>query len=366
MNYKYWFNQNRQTLAKAGHAPEEAAAELKLLLEYLANMPYSRFLVNGEDEINEDDLKKLDAAMEELMLGTPVDHIIGKRWFMGLEFEVDENTLIPRQETELLVEKAYDGIKADISESSRVPSTVQAAFDGETAAYRILDLCTGSGCIIVSLAKLIEEKLKYLWRDLSEKDSDNNISGLKIEYFASDISEKALKKASENAKKHDVRVKFILSDMFKEIDCFSTDNRVDELGIDNPVDNKANGYFDMIISNPPYISKAEMEKLDKKVSEHDPYAALYGGEDGLDFYRIIAKEAKSFLKPGGRLLMEIGYGQGESIKKLLEAEGYIDIEVLKDYSNLDRVIVCRVINNIERCRVLARRMRGKILTGERQ
>ena len=310
INYKTWFNNNKQTLISSAHVPAEATAELKLLLEYLCDLPYSKFLICGEDEIKEENLKKLDEAVQKLLTGTPVDHIIGKRWFMGLEFEIDENTLIPRQETELLVEKAFNSVMADIATSD------------ENAEYRILDLCTGSGCIIISLGKLLNDKLRP-----AEKVSPE------IEYYASDISEKALKKASENAGKHGVHVKFIRSDMFEDIRKFSSDNRSYELP------------FDMIISNPPYISKAEMEKLDKKVSEHDPYAALYGGEDGLDFYRIIAEQAKNYLAPGGRLLLEIGYEQGESVKKLLEAQGYTNIEILKDYSGLDRVVTSRITNN---------------------
>ena len=320
INYKTWFNNNKQTLISSAHAPAEATAELKLLLEYLCDLPYSKFLICGEDEIKEENLKKLDEAVQKLLTGTPVDHIIGKRWFMGLEFEIDENTLIPRQETEILVEKAFN-------------SVIVLATSDENAEYRILDLCTGSGCIIISLAKLLEEKLHGLRKGSSDRDYNAIGNDAKIEYYASDISEKALKKASENAGKHGVHVKFIRSDMFEDIRKFSSDNRLYELS------------FDMIISNPPYISKAEMEKLDKKVSEHDPYAALYGGEDGLDFYRIIAEQAKNYLAPGGRLLLEIGYEQGESVKKLLEAQGYTNIEILKDYSGLDRVVTSRITNN---------------------
>ena len=333
INYKTWFNNNKQTLISSAHVPAEATAELKLLLEYLCDLPYSKFLICGEDEIKEENLKKLDKAVQKLLTGTPVDHIIGKRWFMGLEFEIDENTLIPRQETELLVEKAFNSVMADINESASVSQAVLAASDDQNAEYRILDLCTGSGCIIISLAKLLEEKLHGLIKDSSGRDYNAIGNDAKIEYYASDISEKALMKASENAKKHDVHVKFIRSDMFEDIRKFSSDNRFYELS------------FNMIISNPPYISKAEMEKLDKKVSEHDPYAALYGGEDGLDFYRIIAEQAKDYLTNGGRLLLEIGYEQGESVKKLLEVQGYTNIEILKDYSGLDRVVTSRITNN---------------------
>ena len=341
INYKTWFNNNKQTLITSAHVPAEATAELKLLLEYLCDLPYSKFLIYGEDEINEENLKKLDEAVQKLLTGTPVDHIIGKRWFMGLEFEIDENTLIPRQETELLVEKAFDRVMADINESASASPAVLAASDDQNAAYRILDLCTGSGCIIISVAKLLEEKLHGLRKGSSGRDYNAIGNDEKIEYYASDISEKALEKASENAKKHDVHVKFIRSDMFEDIRKISSDNRFYECSSDYPADDKMDGFFNMIISNPPYISKAEMEKLDKKVSEHDPYAALYGGEDGLDFYRIIAEQAKNYLTPGGRLLLEIGYEQGESVKKLLEAEGYTNIEILKDYSGLDRVVISR-------------------------
>ena len=140
--------------------------------------------------------------------------------------------------------------------------------------------------------------------------------GDKVTMDASDISEKALQVAVKNAEENNADIKFIKSNMFEEI----------------------RGKYDIIISNPPYIPKIQMDGLDKKVVGYEPYGALYGGEDGLDFYRIIADKSGEYLNHGGRLILEIGFDQGKSVPELLERAGFENIEVIKDYNNLDRVV----------------------------
>ena len=190
--------------------------------------------------------------------------------------------MVPRQDTEILVEKALEKLK-----------------DGD----RLLDLCTGSGCILISLLHEAEEK------------------GMKVKGFGLDLSEKALALAKKNAERNAVIFcsEWIKSDMFE----------------------KAEGKYDMILSNPPYIPTAEIEKLMPEVKDHDPRMALDGDRDGLKFYRILAKEAPAFLKEGGSLFLEIGAEQAEDVTALLAENAFKEVKVVKDLAGLDRV-VCAV------------------------
>ena len=195
---------------------------------------------------------------------------------MGLEFDVNEHVLIPRQDTEILVEEALRELR-----------------DG----MDILDMCTGSGCILISL-------LRY----------SNDCTGLGV-----DISEEALAVAEGNARKllaPDCQARFIKSDLFGEVD----------------------GMYDMIVSNPPYIPSGVIDSLMPEVREHEPLGALDGREDGLWFYRRITGECRKYLKPGGMLFYEIGYDQGASVSEILSGEGFGEIQVTKDYAGLDRVV----------------------------
>lgn len=202
----------------------------------------------------------------------PFTKIFKRAYFYGLEFYVNKNVLSPRQETELLVENALKYI---------------------TPKSKVLDICTGSGEIAISI----------------KKNSDANV-------VACDISKKALKVAQKNAKKNQVDIKFVQSDMFSNID----------------------DKFDVIVSNPPYIQSKEIESLAREVKRFDPLIALDGGKDGLEFYRIIAQNASKYLNPNGVILLEIGYNQKENVKKLLEIDNFATI-CLKDYENKDRIII---------------------------
>ena len=204
----------------------------------------------------------------------PLQHIIGHTGFMGLDFKVSRDVLIPRQDTETLVETVLEREK--------------------DPAISILDLCTGSGCIAVSLKKL----------------------GGYSQVAASDLSDKAIGLAMRNASINDAEIRLIKSDLFKDIE----------------------GSFDVIVSNPPYIPTEEIETLSPEVRDHDPRMALDGGEDGLDIYRRIVSECGDVLNAGGRLYMEIGFDQAAAVGGLMEKAGFRDIEVVKDLAGKDRVI----------------------------
>ena len=203
----------------------------------------------------------------------PLQHITGEQEFMGLPFLVNADVLIPRQDTEILVEEALKKAKPGM---------------------KILDLCTGSGCIIISM-------LKYR----------PDLYGT-----ASDLSAAALRVAEKNAKINKVTPVFVQGDLFEPVE----------------------GAFDMIISNPPYIPTAEIEKLMPEVRKYEPFLALDGKEDGLAFYKRIIEEGYSYLNPGGYLLFEIGYDQGKEVSVRMEQAGYQGVKVIKDLAGLDRVV----------------------------
>ena len=217
---------------------------------------------------------------------TPVQYVMGRTEFCGLDIKVNEDVLIPRPETELLVDVA-----ADLVCSLRL----------KAQSLRILDLCTGSGCIAIALTKRLPD----------------------CRMVASDISEKALALAAENAERHKAqKIEFVKSDLFSDL----------------------NGPFDIIVSNPPYISGPEFAGLQEEVLR-EPRAALYGGEDGLDFYRKIFTAAGRFLNNGGYVAVEIGYGQTGAVKDICEdAVGFSVEDVKKDLNGIDRVIVARWTN----------------------
>lgn len=249
---------------------------INMLAEILAkDNVYIR--VHYLDNVDERSVERFKNNIQNFLEGIPIQYINNKAYFMGLEFYVDENVLIPRCDTEILVEEIIKIIKKD-------------------SLLKILDLCTGSGAIAISLKK-------YL----------NN-----IEIMASDISDKALMVAKKNASKIGVDVKFIESDLFNSI----------------------NGKFDLIVSNPPYIKKSVIPSLDKQV-RNEPILALDGGKDGLDFYRKISYDAKKFLNNNGYLCFEIGYDQRKDVEDILLKNGYINIYCKKDYGGNDRIIICK-------------------------
>lgn len=271
MTYRELYDWGSRQLHEAKIA--EAALDARLLLEEVCGTDRGYMLVHGE--------APMDASCEErykeyisLRQGRiPLQHIVGYQEFMGLRFFVNEDVLIPRQDTETLVEEV-----------------MRYLHDG----MHILDMCTGSGCILLSL-------LRY----------SNDCIGV-----GSDSSQKALAVAKKNAESLGIDATFQQGDLFENIE----------------------GKYEIIVSNPPYIPTAVIETLEEEVREHDPFTALDGKEDGLHFYRRIVEQAGEYLYPGGMLFFEIGCEQAEAVSRLMERAGFLEVTGCKDLSGLDRVV----------------------------
>lgn len=257
--------------------------EAKLDAWYLAvecfGISRTDYYMNPYREIDEEDYTRYQAMIEARAKRIPYQYLINQQEFMGLQFYVDENVLIPRQDTEVLVQLAMK--HADNAD--------------------ILDMCTGSGCIILSLGKLCKPK----------------------SLTAVDISSKALEVAKRNARNLEVPVTFIESDVF----------------------DKVTGTYDIIVSNPPYIPTKVIEELMPEVKDHEPMLALDGLEDGLYFYRILVKEAYKYLRKDGYIFLEIGHNQGEDVKNLLLEAGFTEVNIEKDLPGHDRVVVGKMSGN---------------------
>ena len=279
MTYRELFEYGKKQLEDAGI--EEAALDARLLLEYICHTDRNALLVHGDSVRSDLEEQFYRMVIEKRAQRIPLQHITGQQEFMGLTFKVNEHVLIPRQDTEILVEEAMRYLS-----------------DG----MRILDICTGSGCILLSL-------LKY----------SNECEGLGV-----DISDDALAVARENAQNLGLEAEFRHSDMLEKVEC----------------------KFDMIVSNPPYIETAVIDTLMPEVREHEPMLALDGREDGLYFYRRIVEQCTSYMTRGARLFFEIGYDQGEAVKNMMIHKGFCEVEIIKDYAGLDRVVT-GCWNNIE-------------------
>lgn len=270
------------TVMLKGENLDSPKLKARLLMQDVLAKPRQYLLVHDNEEINEEILKKYFNNVLKVKQGTPIEHITHVKEFMKMNFFVDENVLIPRQDTEILVEEVIK-------------------IANKNNSIKILDLCTGSGAIAVSLAKYIENS----------------------EITAVDISEKALGIAKRNAKINKVenKITFVKSDLFN---------------------NLANNKFDIIVSNPPYIKKQTIKTLEKQVQK-EPLIALDGGEDGLDFYKKIIKNAYIFLKYNGYLCFEIGYDQKQEVIDLIvKEEKYINAYSKKDLYDNDRIVITKV------------------------
>ena len=265
---------------KALEGLTEAKVDAFLLFSEAFHMSRAQYLMRRNEEITSDTQQYRD-WLEQRKRRIPLQYILNSASFMGYDFYVNENVLIPRQDTEVLVEQALSTIK-------------------EYKNPKVLDMCTGSGCIAISIALL----------------SNAQVSAV-------DISDKALEVAEYNCKKLScTNVDLIQSNLFDKIE------------------NK----FEMITSNPPYIPTKVIEGLEPEVKDFEPMLALDGSEDGLEFYRRLAIESKNYLVQGGSLLMEIGCEQANDVMHLLEVNGYSEISVIKDLANLDRVVKARWID----------------------
>ena len=276
MTYRECYEQGCCTLQAAGI--EEAALDARLLLEAVCGTNRNDLLVHGEQPVAPEAEEKYLNWIRQRAEHIPLQQLTGEQGFMGLTFSVNEHVLIPRQDTEILVEEV-----------------LKELHDG----MRVLDMCTGSGCILLSL-------LHY----------SNDCEGLGV-----DLSAEALEVAGRNVLKGLTPEKaehahFLQSDLFEKVE----------------------GKFEIIVSNPPYIASAEVDRLMPEVRDHEPRMALDGTEDGLYFYRRIIEEAGKHLVSSGMLFFEIGYDQGQAVSELMRTEGYCEVQVVQDYAGLDRVV----------------------------
>ena len=259
---------------------EEYQLDAWYLLEYVTGISKASYYGDPNRELSAAQAEEYRKCIEKRSERIPLQHITGVQEFMGHEFFVNEHVLIPRQDTEILVEHALDKVE-----------------DGK----KVLDMCTGSGCILLSILKRYQ-----------------------VQGTGADISSEALKVAERNRKHLALpQVEWLQSDLFEKIE----------------------EKYDVIVSNPPYIQTGVIESLQEEVRLHDPYIALDGKEDGLYFYRRIIEDAKAYLEDGGWLLFEIGYDQAEPVTRLMDQAGYSEIHGNKDLSGLDRVAGARYNKN---------------------
>ena len=277
MTYRECYEKGCHILNEAGI--EESTLDARLLLEAVCGTDRNDLLAHGEQPVMSQAEEKYLNWIRQRAEHIPLQQLTGEQDFMGLTFSVNENVLIPRQDTEILVEEVLKELHDRM---------------------RILDMCTGSGCILLSL-------LHY----------SNDCEGLGV-----DLSAEALEVAERNVLKVLTPEKaehahFLQSDLFEKVE----------------------GKFEIIVSNPPYIASAEVEKLMPEVRDHEPRMALDGTEDGLHFYRRIIKEAGKHLVNSGMLFFEIGYDQGQAVSELMRTGGYREVQVVQDYAGLDRVVL---------------------------
>lgn len=273
MTYQELLEEGRQTLKIAGIA--DAEMDSFLLFEYVIGMDRGQFFLKGKDLAPAEEVMQYRRLITVRSSRVPLQHITGEQEFMGLPFFVNEKVLVPRQDTECLVELSLPFVEGK----------------------KVLDMCTGSGCIAVSLAVLGKPSVCH----------------------AVDISEEALDVARQNAERNHAAVTWVRSALFE----------------------KVTQKYDVIISNPPYIPPNVIEGLEEEVRVHEPRLALDGGKDGLAFYRDITKESKAFLEDGGYLFYEIGCEQAADVMAIMQAEGFLEVMCRKDYAGNDRVVYGR-------------------------
>lgn len=284
MTYRACYEEGRELLTSANIA--EADLDARLLLEYVCHTDRNTLLAHGDRPVTETEQQAYRALITRRAEHVPLQHLTGTQNFMGLDFAVNEQVLIPRQDTEILVEEVLKHLH-----------------DG----MRILDLCTGSGCILISL-------LHY----------SNDCSGVGV-----DLSQEALAVAEQNAAAllesaaDGQRIQFVRGDLFAPV----------------------TGTYEIIVSNPPYIASAVIPELMPEVRSHEPQLALDGGADGLDFYRRIAEQSPAHLCGGGMLFLEIGYDQGAAVTQLLRQAGFAEVTTVQDYAGLDRVVYATYHNS---------------------
>lgn len=271
MTYREAMSYGEKQLSDVGIT--DAKNDAWMLLEMAAKIDRSYYYMHMDAEMTTEQTGEYESVLRKRAEHIPLQYIIGETEFMGLPFKVNSSVLIPRQDTETLVEEV-----------------LKAAQPG----MKVLDLCTGSGCIIISVLH----------------------HGKDLEGYASDISRHAINVAKENAKLNQTSVMFETGDLFDHI----------------------KGTYDIIVSNPPYIRTEEIAKLMPEVQNFEPYDALDGKEDGLFFYRRIIEQAGKYLNPNGYLMFEIGHDQGEAVSALMQQAGFFAVRIVKDLTGKDRVV----------------------------
>lgn len=275
----------RDLLTEGEHALQSAGIEdwkmdAWYLMEEMLHVSRTRYLMEPSKEVSPEEEMLYKKQIARRAEHIPLQHLTGHQEFMGLDFQVSEDVLVPRQDTEILVEEALKYVHSGM---------------------KLLDMCTGSGCILLSIVKLA-----------AELNGCKEVTGTGV-----DLSEKALKIAQENRRTLGMEktTALLQSDLFEQV----------------------NGTYDMIVSNPPYIASEVITTLSEEVKDHEPVMALDGGTDGLDFYRIIIEKSPAYLAPKGMLFFEIGYDQGASVSQLMEKD-FENIHVIQDLAGLDRVV----------------------------
>ena len=282
--YSDLYREARQTLINAGEEPREAGVLARQMLAFISGKSNAQLIADSEKYAQDDVIERMDAAIARLAAGEPMAYVMGEWEFYGLNLIVTPDVLIPRDDTVAVAEVAIN----------------QALFLEEKP--RILDLCTGSGCIGLAIASRVKDAKVTL----------------------ADLSREALAIAKKNVTNHKMtgRVSCVHVDALAEPPAFL-------------------GQFDMIVSNPPYITRTEMGELERSVADYEPHMALFGGEDGLDFYRAIAKNYRKCLKPGGYLCFEFGDTQADDVCHILTENGFTVRERVRDYNKRVRAVIAQ-------------------------
>lgn len=314
MTIREVLNMIQERLKNAGI--EDFEYESWAFLNWKLHIDRAEFYMNPNGEVKEEALEELEGVLKQREQRVPLQYLMNECEFMGYDFYVDERVLIPRQDTECLVELAVESIRTEklyrkqkilnsktdsIGSGSEPVSAKNGSNDAdggkvnlELQQMKVLDLCTGSGCIGISVSKLCPD----------------------TEVTLADISEGALAVAGKNAENLKADVSLVQGNLFENIE----------------------GRFDYILSNPPYIPSEVIEGLMPEVREHEPRLALDGEADGLSFYRQIIEQAPEHLNPNGRIYFEIGAEQGEALTQLMSERGFSEIKVHKDLAGLDRIV----------------------------
>lgn len=299
MTVQELWKEGNHILSEAGI--EEAILDSRYLLEWVLQCNHSYLLLNPNSLVTVEQEQQYRTAILERKGHKPLQYIVGEQEFMGYSFLVNEHVLIPRQDTEILVETVLKHMQ-ECMETASGCENLQEDTEADTV-YKILDMCCGSGCIGISLWKKINEKQQGM-----------------CQVIVSDISSEALEVTRENAKRLKADVEIIKSDLFQAI----------------------KGKFHILVSNPPYIPSKVVNTLMPEVREHEPRLALDGSPDGLFFYRNIIEQAKDYLEEEGYVFFEIGFDQAEDVRKIFVDAGFEQVMIKQDLAGLDRVIYAKL------------------------